>query len=54
MPHKQIIKYNGQDIEVIAFDTEIHLLQSKVKILKEIERLIDEDKQYQKDGKLSK
>ena len=54
MPHKQIIKYNGQDIEVITFDTELNLLQSKAKILKAIERLIDEDKQYQKDSKLSK
>ncbi len=54
MPHKEIIEYEGQKIEVITFDTEVHLNQPVAKILKEIEALIDEDEKYQKDGKLTK
>jgi len=53
MPHKEIIEYNGQKIEVITFDTEVHINQSMPEILMEIEHLIDEDEQYQKDRKLT-
>ena len=53
MPHKEIIEYDGQKLEVITLDTEIHLNQPKPKMLDEIERLLDEDEQYQKDGKLT-
>ena len=54
MPHKEIIEYYGQKIEVVTLDTLVHLNQPIEKILKEIEQLGDEDEQYQKDGKLSK
>ena len=54
MPHKETIEYEGQKIEVVTFDTEVHLNQSLEKIFKEIGHLIDEDEQYQKDGKLTK
>jgi len=54
MPHKETIEYKGRKFEVITLDTEVHLNQPKSKILKEIERLMHEDKQYQKDGKLTK
>ena len=53
MPHKEIIEYKGQKIEVITLDTEVHLNQPVPKILKEIEHLIDEDEKYQKNGRLS-
>ena len=54
MPHKEIIEYEGQEIEAITLDTEVHLNQPTPKILEEIEHLMDEDEQYQKDGKLTK
>ena len=53
MPHKEIVEYKGEKVEVVTFDTEVHLNQPKKKILKEIEHLMDEDEKYQKDGKLT-
>ena len=53
MPHKETIEYEGKEIEVITLDTEIHLNQSKAKILKECVSALDEDEKYQKDGKLT-
>ena len=54
MPHKEIIEYNGEKIEVITFDTKVHPNKPIAKQLKEIETLIDEDEKYQRDGKLTK
>ena len=53
MPHKEIIEYNGEKIEVITFDTEVHPTKSVAKQLKEIEALMDEEEKYQRDGKLT-
>ena len=53
MPHKETIEYKGQRIEAVVLDTEVHLNQPIPKTLKEIENLLNEDEQYQKDGKLT-
>lgn len=54
VPHKEIIEYKGEKIEVITFDTVVHLTKGKKHALKDIDKLLKEEQEYKRTSKLTK